>query len=372
MTDRTLVADIYEAGAIPELWPEVLDSIAKLTGASGGGLLLFDRQQQMTFTATPSYRAAFESFAAGHDGYDNKRPARALASGHAGFLHDLEVFTQEELDSDPVYRDFIYPHGIKWTAGTVVPTPSGDMLAFDFAHRPVDGPFDRKTMLTLDAFRPHLIRAGLLSHRLGLRAAQSVTEAMQMIGLPAALLDRAGRALSLNRALEALSPRVTFGLFDRIVFSNQSSDQLLQEAIVRNRAAQNPPVRSIPIAATEGDVALIAHLIPIHRTARDVFSKSSLLMIVTPVTQPGVPLTEVLTGLFDLTPAEVRVARAVGAGDRVEDIAMRNNLSVETIRSQLKSVLSKTGTARQIDLALLLTGMAPVTAQAVIKASQPK
>lgn len=370
--DVSLLASIYEAGAIPELWPQVLELIAKWVGASGAGLLLFDPSQHMAFTATDSYRPAFEAFAAGHEGYDNKRPARALASGHVGFLHDLEVFTQDELDADPVYRDFIYPYGVKWTAGTVVPTPSGDFLVFDFAHRPIDGPFDRQTMLLLDAFRPHLIRAGLLSHRLGLRAARGATEAMQMIGLPAAMLDRFGRTLSCNSALEALSPRVSFGLQERMVFNNPGANQLLQEAIVRNSAAEGATVRSIPIPATEAGVALIAHLIPIQRSAHDIFSKGSVLMIVTPVSQPQAPLTEVLTGLFDLTPAEVRIARAIGAGDRVDDIAARGNLSVETVRTQLKSVLLKTGTARQIDLALLLTGMAPVAAQAIVRASQEK
>ena len=372
MIDVSLLASIYEAGAIPELWPQVLELIAKFVGASGAGLALFDASQRMAFTATESYRPVFESFAAGGKGYDNQRPARALASGHAGFLHDLEMFTQEELDTDPLYRDFIYPNGVKWTAGTVVPSPSGDLLVFDFAHSPADGPFERSTMLMLDAFRPHLIRAGLLSHRLGLRAARGATEAMQMIGLPAAMLDRLGRTLSCNSALEALSPRITFGLYERIVFNNPGSNQLLQDAIARNETLEGATVGSIPIPATEAGVALIAHLIPIRSAAHDVFSKGSLLMIVTPVSQPQAPLTEVLTGLFDLTPAEVRVARAIGAGDRVDDIAARGNLSVETVRTQLKSVLLKTGTARLFVLVLLLLGMAPETARAIVKASQEK
>lgn len=362
---------IYEAGAVPELWPGVLERVAQRAGASGAGLLVFDPSQRMAFTATDSYRPVFDDFVAGAAGYDNKRPRRALASGHAGFLHDLEVFTQNELDTDPVYRDFLYPHDVRWTAGTVVPIPSGDFLVFDFAHRAEDGPFDRHTMDLLDGFRPHLIRAGLLSHRLGLRSARAATEAMNMIGLPAAMLDRLGRTLSCNAALEALSPRLSFGQFDRIGFANAGSNRLLQEALERHDHPVGSAVKSIPIPATEDGAALIAHLVPIRRAARDVFATASMLMLVTPVSQPNAPLTEVLTGLFDLTPAEVRIARAIGAGDRVDDIATRTGLSRETIRTQLKSVLAKTGTTRQTELALLLTGMSPLASRGIVRGDQP-
>ena len=70
---------------------------------------------------------------------------------------------------------------------------------------------------------------------------------------------------------------------------------------------------------------------------------------------PGrVPTAEVLQGLFDLTPAEARVARAIAERRTVEAIAGMLGVSRETVRTQLKSVLAKTGMARQADLAALL------------------
>lgn len=149
--DPQVVDEIYEAAALPEKWPDVLGKLSHEAGAWGGGLLVFDRQQRMRFTATSNYMAVFESFAAHGDNgrYDNKRPKRALASGYAGFQHDLEMFTQDELDTDPVYRDFIYPHGIRWTGGTIVPVPTSDILAFDFSRR--REPFERSDMERLDA-----------------------------------------------------------------------------------------------------------------------------------------------------------------------------------------------------------------------------
>ena len=66
----------------------------------------------------------------------------------------------------------------------------------------------------------------------------------------------------------------------------------------------------------------------------------------------------ILAGLFDLTPAEASVAREIGLGRRVEDIAKSRDVSIGTIRAQLHSVFDKTGSRRQIDLARLVYGVA--------------
>jgi DNA-binding CsgD family transcriptional regulator len=55
--------------------------------------------------------------------------------------------------------------------------------------------------------------------------------------------------------------------------------------------------------------------------------------------------------LFDLTPAEARVAAAIAEGSDLKTLAARLSLSVETVRVQLKSVFRKTGTRRQNELA---------------------
>jgi DNA-binding CsgD family transcriptional regulator len=77
-------------------------------------------------------------------------------------------------------------------------------------------------------------------------------------------------------------------------------------------------------------------------------------MIAIPISIGASPDPLVLEGLFDLTTAEARVARAVSIGQSVNSIASENAVSLETVRSQLKMVLHKTGTHRQSELAALL------------------
>ena len=101
---------------------------------------------------------------------------------------------------------------------------------------------------------------------------------------------------------------------------------------------------------------MILHLIPIKRAANDIFSGVTAIFVVTPVVPAEVPTAEVLQGLFDLTPAEARVARAVAGSETIETIAKAFGVSKGTVRNQLKAVFAKTGVARQTDLARLLSG----------------
>jgi DNA-binding CsgD family transcriptional regulator len=77
-------------------------------------------------------------------------------------------------------------------------------------------------------------------------------------------------------------------------------------------------------------------------------------MVAVPIIIGDSPDPLVLEGLFDLTTAEARVARAISVGQSVNTIAAENSVSLETVRSQLKSVMQKTGTHRQSELAALL------------------
>jgi DNA-binding CsgD family transcriptional regulator len=362
--DGDIIERVYEAAVVPEFWPEALARLCEIVGAWGAGLLAFDPWQNMRFTATGNYLEGFTAFAAASPSYDNRRPKRALATGHVGFLHDLEIFTQAELDADPIYRDFLYRYGIKWTSGTVIPVPTSDLMVFDVSRREVDGQFSREMMLRLDQYRPHLAKAALLAHRLGLRVARAATEALETIGLPAAVLATGGRVLSANALLEGLTPRVNFLAFDRITLAAPGAAHLLAEAIRGLDRTTNSTVRSIALPATHGAPAQVLHVIPIRRAAGDIFTHATGLLVVTEVAAPTAPLREMLTGLFDLTAAEVHVARAVATGASVEEIASSRGVSRETVRTQLKSVLAKTGTRRQTELALLLSGARPVGSKA--------
>ncbi|GAB2187763.1 response regulator [Roseibium sp. LAB1] len=70
---------------------------------------------------------------------------------------------------------------------------------------------------------------------------------------------------------------------------------------------------------------------------------------------------EILAGLFDLTPTEAEVARALVQGRRTDEIAQELSIAQTTVAFHLRNLFDKTGTHRQADLiALLLTGLVSI------------
>jgi hypothetical protein len=69
---------------------------------------------------------------------------------HAGFLTDLDRLTLDELDLEPVYRDFFRPLGIGWAVGTAIPIPTGENVSFIMTRRTERGPFEHAIVQRLD------------------------------------------------------------------------------------------------------------------------------------------------------------------------------------------------------------------------------
>ena len=356
MLRQDVVDQIFEAAFVTELWPSVLSSICERLPAWAGALVATGSSGDTRFVTTQGYAKSYEEFSASGMRYDNRRTRRHLASAYLGFLRDLDTCSQAELDSDPIYENFLYPHDIAWTVGSLIPVPTADMLVFDFCRRQADGPFEREQVSQLDLVRPHLARSALLASRFGLEKARSGVRTLELLGLPAALISSLGTVRAANGPFLACQPAISIGRHDRLHIAEQKASGLLAAAL--HDLSDLSFVRSFALRARGDDPAFVVHLVPIVRTARDVFSDGDALLVVTPVTMPEAPPRNLLTALFDFTPAEARIASLIVTGQSVSQIAASTGVGLETIRSQLKSVLSKTGVHRQVDLVRLLSGVA--------------
>jgi DNA-binding CsgD family transcriptional regulator len=356
IADEELIGRIYEAAIAPDRWLSVLNELSNL--ADGDGTLILTRNDfQERWLGSGRAKALFGEGIA--DGWHNKNPRaeRLFASHHAGFLNDLDVFTHEEIHHEPYFTEYLHPRGMGWGAATAIEVPSGDMIAFDVERRYERGPVERNILDRLDTFRPHLARATLISSRLAFEQARSAVETLRLIGLPAAVLAPRGYLRIANDLFEKFVPSLFEDRAARLAAVDELADALLAETCERiARRAGTGGVGSIPISARAGYPPMILHVVPLIGVANDVFSAASALLVITAVEPKKVPTAKVIQGLFDLTPGEARVARAIAEGTTLNAIAATHGLSTETVRTQLKAALRKTGSRRQAELASLLAG----------------
>lgn len=356
--DLLLAEDIYEAAFIPELWPQVFERISARIDAALGSIYVQNADGSFRWIGTEGAARLFNEFQALYPPLEHIRLKKSAALRHEGFYTDLD-FNDPSIFEHPTYKDFLYPRDFGWFTETTFRMPTGDAVQMGFERRKSRGPFESACIEMLNGLRPHLGRAAVLSAQLGLERAKGMIEALNAIGVPSAVLRTNGKLYLANEHFQKLIPFVVQDRRDRMLLVDDAADLLLADTLLRlgSRGAQGQS-RSIPVPAQTGRPPTIFHVFPVCGAANDLFSRGLALVIATPVDRALVPAAEVLQVLFDLTPAEARVARAVAEGKTLEAIALANGVSRETVRTQLASVLAKTGMSRQAELVALLAGKA--------------
>ena len=357
--DPQLIDQIYESSFVPEVWPGVLAQLANIATARSGWLLVAHGEKQQFSGSNDIVRKIVAPLLSKGTILRSQRWAKLSAAHHAGFLREVDIFTDEELRSDPLYRDVIYPRGLGYAAATIVVLPTQDRVLICLERERALGPVEPDALLKLDALRPHIARSALVAARLQLERAQVASATLAALGLPALVIDNKGKALAANQLIESLTGVVLWRPHDRVGLADKVADQLLQDSIATIDRNNDGCVRSFAVRDGNAGAARVAHVVPVRLSARDIFSRCVAVLILAPVTQPEAPPVELVRSLFDLTPAEARVARGLASGKAVDDIAVEGEVSPNTIRTHVRGVLQKTGCSRQAEVVALLTGILP-------------
>lgn len=174
-------------------------------------------------------------------------------------------------------------------------------------------------------------------------------DALDRVGFGGIVIDTSG-TVSLSN-----------GSADRLLESNangQDGTQKHREAIkalLRSSGSKrfnhlNEPWVRVP-GEREGERGLVLHAHPI--TPAPAEGPHTVLIIINLDDRPT-PNADVLRNLFELSPAEARLAHHLMSGRSLEEAADASGLKLATVRKQLASVFTKTSTHRQGELVALL------------------
>jgi DNA-binding CsgD family transcriptional regulator len=355
-----LIDRIYECAFMSEQWPGVLGELAGIADARAGFLFVSNDAIYHFTSSTDVGREAMRPLVDSGWFARCERFRRGLAARHSGFLTDLDIYEEEELKDDPFYRDLLYPRGLGWGTGTTVHLPTGDSFTLSLEREYMRGRVEPATVQTLDELRPHLARSALMSARLQLERARTATQTLNAIGLAALALDEKGKVLAANALVETMADHVQWRARDHFSLKDKSANQLLRSAMEAIERSGGGGVRSFPVRNNLMMVTLVAHVIPIRLSTRDLFVRCAAVLVLTSPTLPQAPPVDLVQSLFDLTPAEARIARELAGGKTIQEIATQSRLSSNTIRTHVSRVMEKTGCNRQANVVALLTGISPV------------
>jgi DNA-binding CsgD family transcriptional regulator len=356
----TLLLDLYEAAASPGGWERVAPLVAQEFGVescqiqyrSPDGRFVQRLSRTPNYTdkllnlyATSAWRDdVWSSYGASHPN---------LLTRNENFISDAGVLALDYYNEVMRPLDIFYVMG---TGATLGRDGGIGLLGIHRSHK--EGTFSADDERRMNLFLPHFQRAMSLTRRLrdvelqrdaGMASLDALSLGLVLAGADGKIFfanSIAERHLQAGAAIKAMR--------GHLCVCDARNHEILKQSI-RNVAAlaYGKTVPSPPLIMLRGsEEARLSLLVCPAPTARH-FSGPDVPVVAIYIGEPDrkpVSLRDLVTRVYGLTPAEGRLLSALLDGERLQETADRLEISVNTIRTQLRSLFAKTGHRRQSDL----------------------
>lgn len=365
MEINAIIGDIYDAGANDGDWLAMGKRLFNCLGADAGTMRLRrpDGQSVNVFEVS---RSGETTYANHFSHIDPIRAAMARVTPAKGW--PSAVMLSEELvetrgyHRSEFFQEFARPNGQEHMLLGAVGDRDGTILGF-FRDRMS---FSTDEKAKLERLLPHMQRALQLRRRLHeveltARVGYSAFEALPgsaivvdaelsiLFANSAAARSLSGRGLPIGIA--AASPN---SIGTRLVIDGRDNAARLRALVLDAASGGSGGAMRIEVDAGEGDrIDQLAVLVSPQPPQLGVQGKqgemSPVLILITELSRPSAPKPSLLSDLFGLSIAESAVALALLGGQTAESVARERDVSLETVRSQIRTVLRKTDAANLRD-----------------------
>ncbi|WP_045226179.1 helix-turn-helix transcriptional regulator [Methyloterricola oryzae] len=288
--------------------------------------------------------------------------------GVGDVFSDEYLIAKRDLVRTEFYRDFWTPLNIHSSLSTLVcaPDAGGLPMVVLSLYRPPDQPgFTTEEFDRISRLLPHLQRAFRLLRRTSeLQAkAHMGLQVIETLSLPLLIVDPQGRLVHMNGEAERLLAGKTLGLAvkgGRLQALNVADKDKLARLLM---AASGRPALSggMMLTPSAGSARWHAFVSPLPAASARVGERQSPLALIMLIQTDRPPARLKMMGeIYKLSPAELRLAEALVAGKTIEEHAESAQISINTVKTQLRSLFSKTGTKRQGELIALLSRAPPL------------
>jgi DNA-binding NarL/FixJ family response regulator len=366
------VAAAYEAATGGSTWLAFGTTLCQLVGAEFASLRLLDGTWNNLLQPASDTDAAYLTYYHRLDPY-RERGAR-LTDGPLFNRARVatEIIPTAELRRTEYYHDYARPNGRHHMMGALLelaaPTPLG--LHRDAAA----GPFTEAERRSLEALVPHLRRALQLKRRFeaGSAAQEMRSAALDALSVPVFVVDAAMRVPYANAAATTLAAGSRSGLRMvgagagggiRLTARHRDDSRTLEALVagvvgggaggamrVRAQPDEVPDMASLAVLVSPAP----ARLAELQENQRPGLAGGFALVVARELAQPLQLRRGILSDLYGLTHAEAVVAVSLAGGRTAEDVARARQVSLDTVRTQVRTVLRKANAANLRDFERIL------------------
>lgn len=343
-----ITAALAEAAIDPSRWATALQTVETCT-KSCGALMLPVAGDVPFISCTPSMEESFDVYVRGEwYGRDERYRGRSALISRGVFTDD-DCMAADEREKSPFYQDFLAAQQLTGFAGVRVGR-HGAIWNLSLQRSAKEGAYTAQELSCLRDLAAGLDVIAQTSVMLARAQGQAALDAFQFSRRAAFLMNRAGEVAHLNEAARQMLGGELQVVHKRLCASDRAGTQALELAL--RRLLWTRDISVVPPIALRKRTGgrFVVYAMSLSRQTASPLSAWHAVLIVTDTDAKVSWAAETLSKAFDLSPAEARLAAAIGSGEELGAYAARNNLSKETVRNQLKSIFGKTGTHRQAEL----------------------
>lgn len=217
--------------------------------------------------------------------------------------------------------------------------------------------FDNEVLRRLDLLHPHLRRVSSAISRIRhtLPVASAGLAALDLLGSPAFVVDGTGRMLHANAAGDSAlrAAAIVRRSAGRLVLASDAGNRAFEQA-VRGSCGFPRQGALLRVGVQSTAEAHALRVIPVDTATFGLGGCSPLVALVIVDPPAGRMDADLLRTLYELTDAEIALVQSLARGMRLKDCATSRGIGVATARTQLASVLMKTGADSQASLLSML------------------
>jgi DNA-binding CsgD family transcriptional regulator len=364
-----LLDAIYEAALDGSKWDIFLRQLARSMPGTRCTLVLHDPSTQTGQIPTtvgwdPSYVASYNQYYASVNPWlenVNRWPVGLVVPS------ELRCPVPHLLRSE-FYADWLQPQNITSGAGVTIIQDAGRFMALAtlFAERS-----DEQRALAIARMQrlvPHLQRAAQVNRQLANSEFrwQAAEQALNRLLVGVVLVNDDLSIVFSNSNADALIAKadgISLARSGRLTLTDPDAANRLAH-LVRHPEAADARVLSVRRPSGERPFTLlVAPLLSEGRSENPArpgeFRQARAMLFIKDTGETANVPSEVISAMFDLSPAEARLVKILLEGHRLEEIAVRLGVSHNTVKTQLKSVFEKLGCARQGDVIRLVSSSLP-------------
>jgi DNA-binding CsgD family transcriptional regulator len=358
LVDAAILA--FRRGALEDgPWIGALRATATACGANHGAMIGIGPAAAIPFNwVSDCPPEALDEFQAvgGGDPRVNPRVRAGLGAPELKILAESDFATPDVLRATPIYADLFTRYDMPFVALTRLTTTHDVTIGLSVLRSARQGHVGEHERTVLAAIAPHARSAVSLRLSLEHRGGSLVGGALEAVAAAAFVLDFGGRVAAMTPAAEALvsGPDARLKLAGRRLQGRNPQDETTLSAFLLQAVEADDAATPALIALRGEGRPLVLEAMAAPQIAFGLGFAPKVIIVARSGDEP-VGAAPAARAAFNLTVAEVAVATALRRGLSPDEIAVERRVSIETVRSQIRALMTKTETRRQSELVALLS-----------------